>query len=160
VGIAREVAALTGARFEVPAAAVTESDPRASSVAAVEIEAPDLCPRFGARVITGLTVGPSPPWLAQRLRAVGLRPISNVVDVTNYVMWELGQPLHAFDLDRVAENRIVVRRARPGERLITLDGQERVLEPDMAMVCDPARALAVGGVMGGADTEVTERTKA
>jgi phenylalanyl-tRNA synthetase beta chain len=103
-------------------------------------------------------VEPAPPGLAQRLRAVGLRPINNLVDVTNYVMWELGQPLHAFDYDRVAERKIVVRRARAGERNKTLDGPERQLTPEMAMVCDPTRALAVGGVMGGADSEVTPRT--
>jgi phenylalanyl-tRNA synthetase beta chain len=119
-----------------------------------------LCPRFDARVITGLTVRPSPPWLAQRLRAVGLRPINNLVDVTNYVMWELGQPLHAFDYDTVAQHTIVVRRARAGERIRTLDGQERPLAPDTALVCDPERALAIGGVMGGAETEVTDRTNA
>ena len=158
VGVAREVAALTGAPFRFPQVAVKEGDPEASALASVEIEAVDLCPRFCARVITGLTVRPSPPWLAQRLRAVGLRPINNLVDVTNYVMWELGQPLHGFDGDKVAEMRIVVRRARPGERMTTLDGQSRALTPDMAMVCDPTRALAVGGVMGGADSEVTDRT--
>jgi phenylalanyl-tRNA synthetase beta chain len=158
VGVAREVAALTGAPFRFPHVAVKEGEPDAASLAAVEIEAPDLCPRFCARVITGLTVRPSPPWLAQRLRAVGLRPINNLVDVTNYVMWELGQPLHAFDYDSVAERRIVVRRARPGERITTLDGQTRALGPDMALVCDPARALGVGGVMGGGDSEVTRRT--
>ena len=160
VGVAREVAALTGAGFHPPHVAVKESEPDAASVAAVQIEAPDLCPRFCARLITGLAVRPSPPWLAQRLRAVGLRPINNLVDVTNYVMWELGQPLHAFDADRVAERRIVVRRARPGERIVTLDGQTRALGPEMAMVCDPTRALAVGGVMGGADSEVTGQTTA
>ncbi|PYO35093.1 MAG: phenylalanine--tRNA ligase subunit beta [Candidatus Rokuibacteriota bacterium] len=160
VGVAREISALTGAPFRSPRVAVKEGEHEASSLAAVEIEAPDLCPRFCARVITGLTVRPSPPWLAQRLRAVGLRPINNLVDVTNYVMWELGQPLHAFDLDAVAQHRIVVRRARPGERLITLDGQERVLAPTMAMVCDPERALGIGGVMGGAEAEVTDRTTA
>src|SRR6266545_4382219 len=111
-----------------------------------------------AREIAALTVRPSPPWLAQRLRAVGLRPINNLVDVTNYVMWELGQPLHAFDFDTIAQHKIVVRRARAGERLITLDGQERALGPAMAMVCDPEHVLAVGGVMGGAETEVTDRT--
>jgi len=160
VGVAREVAALTGARFHAPAPAVKESDPDAARLASVLIEAPDLCPRFAARVITGLRVRPSPPWLAQRLRAVGLRPINNLVDVTNYVMWELGQPLHAFDHERVAERRIVVRRARPGERITTLDGQTRALGPDMAMVCDPVRALGIGGVMGGGDSEVTETTTA
>jgi len=158
VGIAREVAALTGAPFHFPHVAVKEMEPDAHALASVEIDAPDLCPRFSARVITALTVRPSPPWLQQRLRAVGLRPINNLVDATNYVMWELGQPLHAFDYDRVAERKIVVRRARTGERITTLDGQVRSLGPDMAMVCDPTRALAVGGVMGGADSEVTDRT--
>lgn len=160
VGVAREIAALTGAPFRFPQVAVKESEPEASTLTAVEVEAPDLCPRFCARVITGLTVRPSPPWLAQRLRAVGLRPINNLVDVTNYVMWELGQPLHAFDFDTIAQHRIVVRRARAGERLVTLDGQERALGPAMAMVCDPERALGVGGVMGGAEAEVTDRTRA
>jgi phenylalanyl-tRNA synthetase beta chain len=158
VGVAREVAALTGAPFRFPQVAVKEGEPEAAALATVQIDAVDLCPRFCARVITGLTARPSPPWLAQRLRAVGLRPINNLVDVTNYVMWELGQPLHAFDYDQVAERRIVVRRARPGERITTLDGQVRALGPDMAMVCDADRALAVGGVMGGADSEVTGRT--
>jgi phenylalanyl-tRNA synthetase beta chain len=158
VGVAREVAALTGAAFRFPHVAVKESDDEAAALASVEIEAPDLCPRFAARLITGLTVRPSPPWLAQRLRAVGLRPINNLVDVTNYVMWELGQPLHAFDFDTLAQHRIVVRRPRRGERLRTLDGQDRALGPDMAMVCDAERPVAVGGIMGGADTEVTERT--
>ena len=158
VGVAREIAAVTGVAFRFPQVAVKEGEPEAAQVASVTVDAPDLCPRFAARVITGLTVAPSPPWLAQRLRAVGLRPISNLVDVTNYVMWELGQPLHAFDLDRVTDRAIVVRRARAGERMVTLDGQERALAPEMAMVCDPARALAVGGVMGGADSEVTDAT--
>jgi phenylalanyl-tRNA synthetase beta chain len=160
VGVAREIAALTGASFRFPQVAVKEGATDAASLAAVQIEAPDLCPRFSARVITGLTVRPSPPWLAQRLRGVGLRPINNLVDVTNYIMWELGQPLHAFDLDMVSEHTIVVRRAQAGERITTLDGQARQLGPDMALVCDPARALAVGGVMGGADSEVTECTPA
>ena len=160
VGVAREVAALTGAPLRARAFPVTETDPEATSLAAVRIEAPDLCPRFAARVIGGLVVRPSPPWLAQRLRAAGLRPINNLVDVTNYVMWELGQPLHAFDYDRVAQHTIVVRRARPGEKITTLDGQERALAPDMAMVCDPERALGIGGVMGGALSEVTDGTTA
>jgi phenylalanyl-tRNA synthetase beta chain len=158
VGVAREIAALTGAPFHLPAFEAKETDPPAAALAAVRIDAPDLCPRFSARVISGLTVRPSPPWLAQRLRAVGLRPINNLVDVTNYVMWELGQPLHAFDYDRLAEHTIVVRRARPGETMTTLDGQERALSTEMAMVCDPERALGVGGVMGGATSEVTDET--
>jgi phenylalanyl-tRNA synthetase beta chain len=158
VGVAREIAALTGARFQIPSIPLKEGEVEASELASVVIEAPDLCPRFGARVITGLGGHPSPPWLAQRLRAVGLRPINNVVDITNYVMWELGQPLHAFDLETVTRRTIIVRRARPGEQIVTLDGQTRPLGPDMAMVCDAERAIGIGGVMGGADTEVTERT--
>jgi phenylalanyl-tRNA synthetase beta chain len=158
VGIAREVAALTGAPFRFPQIAVKEGETEASSLATVETLDPDLCPRYAARVITGLTVKPSPPWLAQRLRAVGLRPINNLVDVTNYVLWEMGQPLHAFDYDTIAQHAIVVRRAKPGERLRTLDGQERALEPDMLMICDAERAVAIGGVMGGGNTEVTPAT--
>jgi phenylalanyl-tRNA synthetase beta chain len=158
VGVAREIAALTGAPFRYPQVAVKEGGPEAAALAAVEIADPDLCPRYAARVITGVTVKPSPPWLAQRLRAVGLRPINNVVDVTNYVLWELGQPLHAFDRDRLGGGRIVVRRARPGERLTTLDGRERALTPDMLMICDAERPVAVGGVMGGADSEVRPET--
>jgi phenylalanyl-tRNA synthetase beta chain len=158
VGVAREVAALTGAPFRFPQIAVKEGETEAAMLATVEILDPDLCPRYAARVITGLTVKPSPPWLAQRLRAVGLRPINNLVDVTNYVLWELGQPLHAFDYDTIAKHAIVVRRAQPGERLRTLDGQDRGLEPDMLMICDPERAVAIGGVMGGGNTEVTGAT--
>jgi len=159
VGVAREIAALTGAPFAVPRPAVTESGSAASSLAVVEILDPDLCPRYAARAISGLTIAPSPPWLAQRLRAVGVRPINNAVDVTNYVMWELGQPLHAFDHATLPGGRIVVRRARPGETLTTLDGRQRPLSPDMLMICDAARPVAVGGVMGGAATEVTAATR-
>jgi phenylalanyl-tRNA synthetase beta chain len=158
VGVAREVAALTGAPFRFPKVQAVESEPEAATLAALDIQATDLCPRFCARAITGLTVKPSPPWLAQRLRAVGLRPINNLVDVTNYIMWELGQPLHAFDLDTLAAHTVVVRRARPGERIKTLDGQDRAVPPDTALVCDPERAVGIGGVMGGADSEVTAST--
>jgi phenylalanyl-tRNA synthetase beta chain len=158
VGVAREVAALTGAPFRYPQVTVKEGEAEAAALAAVEIADPDLCPRYAARVVTGLTVKPSPPWLAQRLRAVGLRPINNVVDVTNYVLWEMGQPLHAFDRDRLEGGRIVVRRAQPGERITTLDGRERALAPDMLMICDAERPVAVGGVMGGATSEVRPGT--
>ncbi len=157
-GIARELAALTGSALCVPATALKESDEPVDPLARARIDAPDLCPRFTARVISGVTVGPSPSWMAARLRAVGLRPISNVVDVTNYVLWERGQPLHAFDYDTVAEGTIVVRRARAGERLTTLDGQERTLTDSMLVIADPTRAIALAGVMGGAATEVGERT--
>jgi len=158
VGIAREIAALTGAPFRFPQIGVKEGELEASALATVEVQDPDLCPRYAARVITGLTVRPSPPWLAQRLRGVGLRPINNVVDATNYVLWELGQPLHAFDYHTIAQHRVVVRRAQAGERLTTLDGQARALAPGMLMICDPEGPIAVAGVMGGGVTEVTART--
>ena len=115
VGIAREVAVLTGAKLKMPPLEYKESGTPASSLAKVVIEDPDLCPRYTAAVIQGVKVGPSPAWLADRLRAIGERPINNVVDITNYVMFELGQPLHAFDYDKVADHTVVVRRAKPGE---------------------------------------------
>jgi phenylalanyl-tRNA synthetase beta chain len=158
VGVAREVAAVTGAPFRFPQVTVKETEPDATGLATVEIADPELCPRYAARVVTALTVKPSPPWLAQRLRAVGLRPINNVVDVTNYVLWELGQPLHAFEHATLRGRRIVVRRARPGERITTLDGRDRALTPDMLAICDAERPVAVAGVMGGADTEVRAGT--
>jgi phenylalanyl-tRNA synthetase beta chain len=158
LGIARELAALTGARLRPRPIALKESGESAKSLARVRIEAPDLCNRFTARVISGVTIGPSPAWLRARLRAIGLRPISNVVDATNYVLWELGQPLHAYDYATVADATIVVRRARADERFTTLDGQERVLEPSMLLIADPRRAIGLAGVMGGANTEVTDGT--
>ncbi len=158
LGIARELAALTGARLRPPQVALKESGDAARSLARVRIEAPDLCHRFTARVISGVTMGPSPAWLRARLRAIGLRPISNVVDVTNYVLWELGQPLHAYDYETVADATIVVRRARADERFTTLDGQERALDASMLLIADPRRAIGLAGVMGGANTEVTART--
>src|SRR5258705_348176 len=158
LGIARELAALTGARLRPRQIALKESGESAKSLARVRIEAPDLCNRFTARVISGVTIGPSPAWLRARLRAIGLRPISNVVDATNYVLWELGQPLHAYDYATVADATIVVRRARADERFTTLDGQERALEPSMLLIADPRRAIGLAGVMGGANTEVTDGT--
>ncbi|MGH7323446.1 MAG: phenylalanine--tRNA ligase subunit beta [Candidatus Rokuibacteriota bacterium] len=158
VGVARELAALTGGRFHAPTTAVKESDEPVEQWARVHVDAPDLCHRFTARVVSGVRVRPAPAWLVTRLRAVGLRPISNVVDATNYVMWELGHPLHAFDHARVVEGTIVVRRARPGERFTTLDGQERGLDERMLVIADPERAIGIAGVMGGANTEVSEET--
>src|SRR5205823_4677386 len=155
---ARELAALTGTPLRAPAISLVEADEDVSALARVRIEDPDLCHRFTARVISDVKVGPSPAWMAARLRAVGLRPISNVVDVTNYVMWEIGHPLHAFDAATVHESTIVVRRAREHERLKTLDGQDRSLDPSMLLITDPRRALGLAGVMGGADSEVTSGT--
>ena len=158
LGVARELAALTGTRLRVPTIAPKEAGAPVRTLVRVRIEAPDLCHRFTARVVSGVTVGPSPAWLQARLRAVGLRPISNVVDVTNYVLWELGHPLHAFDYAAVTDATIVVRRARAGERFTTLDGQERALDDSMLVIADTRRAIGIAGVMGGADTEVTDGT--
>lgn len=124
----------------------------------IRIEDPELCPRYLGAVIRGVTVGPSPGWLADRLRAAGARPINNVVDATNYVMLELGQPLHAFDLDRLADRTIVVGRARPGESLVTLDGEARAVTPEMLMIRDARDPVAIAGVMGGRDSEVSDAT--
>jgi phenylalanyl-tRNA synthetase beta chain len=158
LGVARELAALTGRRLRPPALALREGRPAARSLARVRVEAPDLCPRYTVRVIGGVRVGPSPAWMAARLRACGLRPISNVVDITNYVLWELGHPLHAFDGDRISDATFVVRRARAGERFTTLDGQERTLDDSMLVIADPARAIGLAGVMGGANSEVSAAT--
>jgi phenylalanyl-tRNA synthetase beta chain len=158
VGVARELAALSGGRFRYPALDLTETDEPVESLAQVRIEDPDLCHRFTARVISDVKVAPSPLWLALRLRVAGLRPISNVVDVTNYVMWELGHPLHAFDHASVVDATIVVRRARPGERITTLDGQDRALDPSVLLITDPRHPIGIAGVMGGADTGVTDAT--
>jgi phenylalanyl-tRNA synthetase beta chain len=158
VGVARELAALTGGRLRPPVIPRREARESARSLVRVRVEAPDLCPRYTVRVISGVRVGPSPAWMAARLRACGLRPISNVVDVTNYVLWELGHPLHAFDGDRVTDATFVVRRARAEERFTTLDGQERALDEAMLVIADPARAIGLAGVMGGANSEVGAAT--
>jgi phenylalanyl-tRNA synthetase beta chain len=160
LGIARELVALLGGRLVPLAPALDELvDPALdAALAAVGISDPSGCPRYVARVIDGVTVGPSPRRFAQRLRAVGVRPVSNLVDVTNYVMFELGQPLHAFDWHKVAGARIDVRRAKAGEKLTTLDGVERTLEPDDLLICDAERPVALAGVMGGLDSEVTAGT--
>lgn len=159
-GVAREVHAVTGA----PLAPLDESEPpaegpgRVEDHAAVEVRAPDLCPRYMARVFTEVEVGPSPDWLRRRLEAAGMRAISNVVDVTNYVMLLTGQPLHAFDLDRLAGGRVVVRRAGEGEAITTLDGQERVLDPSMLAICDAERPAVIAGIFGAEFAEVSQGT--
>jgi phenylalanyl-tRNA synthetase beta chain len=156
-GAGREVAALYGLEFRDLDFERADTGPAEPGVR-VDLEAPDLCPRYIARVIRGVKVGPSPEWLRLRLEAVGLRSISNVVDVTNYVMFELGQPLHAFDLDLLQEGRIVVRRAKGGETITAIDGTEARLEPDMLVIADADRPVAVAGVMGGRETEVSDST--
>lgn len=158
LGIAREAAALAGIEVRKPQAVFEESGQPTEAVTSVDLQAPDLCPRYSARLITGVRVGPSPEWMARRLEAAGLRPINNVVDVTNYVMLEYGQPLHAFDFSLLRGGRIVVRRAAPGEKLTTIDGAERTLSPEMLVIADAERPVAVAGVMGGADSEIREST--
>lgn len=153
-GIAREVAAIQKTRLMRPETRVKDFDDRITSVTSVAIEAPDHCPRYVARVLENVAVGPSPFWLQDRLLSVGLRPINNIVDVTNFVMLECGQPLHAFDLERLAEQRIVVRTAHAGERFVTLDHRERALDPEMLMICDGAKPVAIAGVMGGLNSEI------
>ncbi len=158
LGIAREVAALTGQKVRYPSLDVPEEGPPAAELARVDVLDPDLCPRYSAMIIRGVKVGPSPRWLQERLAAAGVRPISNVVDVTNYVMLEMGQPLHAFDLHKVKDRHILVRRAHAGETLTTLDGVERRLGPDMLLIADPTGGIGLAGVMGGANTEISDET--
>jgi phenylalanyl-tRNA synthetase beta chain len=153
-GIAREVAAIYRLPVKPLQPKLKEAAEKTSDATRVEIETPELCGRYTARVLRGVKVQPSPGWLRQRLEAIGQNSINNVVDVTNYVMFELGQPMHAFDLDKLTEKRIVVRRARPGEKIRTLDGAERALTKDMCVIADATRAVAIGGVMGGADSEI------
>jgi phenylalanyl-tRNA synthetase beta chain len=158
LGIAREAAAITGASLRLPDLAAKTVGGRASEFASVVIEDLDLCPRYAARVVRGVKIGPSPAWLARRLQAIGQRPINNVADITNFVLHELGQPLHAFDLATLSERRVVVRRARAGERIKTLDGAARQLDERMLVIADASRAVAVAGVMGGEETEISDAT--
>ncbi|HEX8298528.1 MAG TPA: phenylalanine--tRNA ligase subunit beta, partial [Rubricoccaceae bacterium] len=156
IGVARDVAALTGRPLRLPD--VEMPDASVPLGVRVTVEDAEGCPRYAALVVEGLTVGPSPAWLVARLAAVGVRSVSNVVDVTNYVLHETGQPLHAFDLDRLAGPEIVVRRSGAGETLETLDGARRDLPEGTLLICDASGPVAVAGVMGGASTEVTAST--
>lgn len=156
VGIARETAATYGKKYRMPEIIINESEEQ--NPALVTIEAKDLCFRYVARVIKNVKIGPSPIWMQMRLIKAGIRPINNVVDVTNYVMLELGQPLHAFDLDKVKNRHIIVRRAEDGEKLVTLDGKERTLDSSMLIIADEEKAVGLAGVMGGQNTEITEDT--
>lgn len=158
VGMAREVAAITGGQLRYPRCDVAEGGEEIRSLTSVTILDPDLCPRYTARVIKGVRVGASPFWMRRRLEALGLRSINNIVDVTNFVMLELGQPLHAFDYRFLAEGRIVVRRAREGEPFISLDGKERLLKAGTLLICDGVKPVAIGGVMGGLNSEVKDDT--
>jgi len=158
IGIAREVAALTGQSPHLPEVSYEEAAPPIEQQISVEIADADLCPRYCASLITGIKIGESPKWMQQRLVACGMRPINNIVDITNYVMLEYGQPLHAFDYEKIRGKEIIVRRATGGEIIVSLDGVERVLSRDMLVIADKERAVAIAGVMGGANSEVSEET--
>ena len=159
VGIAREIAALEGNSLLIPETGHLESDRSVSDCIDVNIQDADLCPRYTAAVIHGIQIGSSPEWLKKRLRAHGVRPINNVVDVTNYVMLETGQPLHAFDYESISDQKIVIRKAKAGESIVTIDGIERELTKDILAICDSKRPIAVAGIMGSLNSQVTQNTK-
>jgi phenylalanyl-tRNA synthetase beta chain len=158
IGIAREVAVIEESKVQSPASKVCGTNGRAADFTAVEISDENLCPRYAARIVHGVKIAPSPDWLAKRLGEIGQRPINNVADISNYVLHELGQPLHAFDLAKLTEQRIVVRRATAGEKLTTLDGVQRPLAPEMLVIADAIRPVALAGIMGGLDSEISATT--
>jgi len=160
IGIAREVAALTGKEVHLPEVGYAAAPLPIDQQISVDIVDPDLCPRYCASLITGVKVAASPRWMQQRLLACGMRPINNIVDITNYVMLEYGEPLHAFDYHKIRGKKIIVRRAGDGEIIVTLDGVKRILSQDTLVIADREQAVAIAGVMGGADSEVTEETTA
>ncbi|HEX6731627.1 MAG TPA: phenylalanine--tRNA ligase subunit beta [Pyrinomonadaceae bacterium] len=158
VGLAREVAVLDQKQLQLPSPITPKTAERAETFTSVQIQDPDLCPRYAARLVRGVKIGPSPDWLVQRLETIGQRPINNVADITNYVLHELGQPLHAFDFAKLGGQRIVVRRAKSGEKLKTLDGVERTLTVDMLVIADAERPVALAGIMGGEESEISTAT--
>lgn len=159
VGIAREVAALTGNKLRLPEAKVVEdSSVKITELVKITVEEPELCPRYAARVVKNIKVKQSPLWLQRKVQAAGMRPINNIVDITNLILLELGQPLHAFDINYLAGQQIIVRRAQAGEKMVTLDEQERKLTKEMLVIADQEKAVAIAGVMGGLNSEVTEKT--
>ena len=159
IGVAREIAALTHQRVKYPTLLPSDKREEIHQKTSVTLLDPDLCPRYVARMIEGVKIGPSPNWMKNRLEKVGVRSINNVVDVTNFVMMEYGQPLHAFDFELLEEGRIVVRRAQKGEGFVTLDGVKRILDGEMLMICDGVKPVAIAGVMGGLNSEIKEDTK-
>lgn len=159
LGIAREVGALYEREVKVPAAQPVAKGPPTGSLTSVEIQPAAGCPQYMARVVRGVKVGPSPAWLQRRLETLGIRPINNVVDVTNYVLMECGQPLHAFDFDKLHGGRIVVRQAAKGERVVAIDQRAYDLQPEMCVIADADRPVAIAGVMGGLDTEIGAATR-
>jgi len=158
VGVAREVSAMVGAPLRLPEPDIREGGSSASERTSVIIEDADLCPRYAARLVENVRIGPSPDWMVRRLESVGIRSINNVVDITNFVMMELGQPLHAFDFNFLREHRIVVRRAEESDTFITLDGQERTLQASDLVICDGSGPVALAGIMGGQNSEVQDHT--
>jgi len=159
IGLARESAVTFGTDFNIPPVTVKGGGGDIGEMLAIEIADPELCPRYTARMVKNIKIAPSPKWLRQRLRACGVRPINNIVDITNYVMLEYGQPMHAFDYACLTGDKIIVRTARPGETMNTLDGTARDLTPDMLVIADADKAVGIAGVMGGANSEITEETK-
>ena len=157
-GLAREIAATTNSPFHLPEALYAESEVSIKDKVTVEIQNPDLCPRYCASLITGIKIGPSPEWMQKRLISYGMHPINNIVDITNFVMLEYAQPLHAFDYEKIHGQGIIVRRANSGEKITSLDGVERNLNREMLVIADKERAVAVAGIMGGANSEVSENT--
>lgn len=159
IGIAREAAATFSKKFIPPVIEVKENDEKTSDYISVEVEDKDLCPRYVARVVKNIKIGPSPKWMQRRLAACGIRPINNLVDITNYVMEEFAQPMHAYDLNHVAGNKIIVRRAKDGEVFETLDGQERKLDSSILMICDADKPIGLAGIMGGENSKITDDVK-
>ena len=161
LGIARELSAASGISIKLPDSVKKNFMKKGSSRGSVKIEVLDkiACPRYVGCIMKNAKVGPSPKWLVQRLNAMGVRSVNNIVDITNYVLFELGQPLHAFDLDKLEQKRIIVRRAKKGEGIVTIDGVNRPLDPNILVIADGVRPVAVAGIMGGKDTEITESTK-
>lgn len=158
IGVARDVSALCGVPLQRPDVRIPETGREAAEHVQVDITCPDACRRYVALVMRNVTVATSPLWLRRRLEAIGLRPINNIVDITNYVMYECGQPLHAFDYNCIAGKRIIVRQAASGEQVTTLDGKQRVIPEDSVLICDAEKPVAIGGIMGGANSEVSTKT--
>lgn len=159
LGIAREAAATFKIPFAEPKVVVKENEKRVEDYITVEVQDGDLCPRYTARVCTNIKIGPSPKWMQRRLAASGIRPINNLVDITNYVMEEYGQPMHAYDLDTIAGNKIIVRRAKDGDEFQTLDGQMRKLDSEVLMICDAEKEIGIAGIMGGENSKITDDVK-
>ena len=156
IGIAREAAATFHKEFHPPVVTVTGNEEDVNDYVKVTVKDPDLCPRYTARVVKNIRIAPSPEWMRRRLAAAGIRPINNLVDITNYVMEEYGQPMHAFDYDQIAGHEIIVRRASAGEKFTTLDGQERQMDENVLMICDGEKSIGIGGIMGGENSMITD----